>query len=126
MENKEIRVAKVLSGTRLVLNVGSDDGIKKDSRFLVYSIGDEDIIDPITGNSLGKLEYVKGTGHVIHLQEKMCTIETFRKDSRKRVIHRKDPFLWGIGGMETETEEIPADELEEFDNVMIGDNAKLI
>ena len=123
MENKEIRVAKVLSGTRLVLNVGSDNGIEENSSFLIYSIGN-DIIDPITGNSLGKLEYVKGTGHVIHLQEKMCTIETFRKDSRKRVIHRKDPFLWGIDGMETE--EIPADELEEFDNVMIGDNAKLI
>lgn len=126
MENKEIQVAKVLSRTRLVLNVGSDDGIKEDSRFLVYSIDDEDITDPITGNSLGKLEYVKGTGHVIHLQEKMCTIETLRKNSGKRVIQRKNPFLWGVGGMETETEEIPADELEEFDNVMIGDNAKLI
>ena len=60
--NKEIKVAKVLSETQLVLNVGSNDGIKEDSRFLVYSIEDEDILDPVTGESLGKLEYVKGRG----------------------------------------------------------------
>ena len=95
MENKEIRVAKVLSWTRLVLNVGSADGIKENSNFLVYSIGSEDIIDPITGDSLGKLEYVKGKGHVIHLQEKMCTIETFEKDRGKRIIKRRNP-LWAI------------------------------
>ena len=125
MENKEIRVARVLSDTRLVLNVGSEDGIKENSRFLVYTIDNEDIIDPVTGNSLGKLEYVKGDGHVIHLQDKMCTIETFKKASGKRVIKRNNP-LWTLGGYETETEEIPSGELEEFDDVVVGDYAKLI
>ena len=123
MENKEIRVAQVLSGTRAVLNVGTADGIKDSAKFLVYSIGKEDIVAPVTGNSLGKLEYVRGSGHVIHLQEKLCTIETFRKASGKRIIRRNNP-LWGLGGYETE--EIPSEELEYFDNVSVGDFAKLI
>lgn len=125
MENKEIRVAKVISRTQVVLNVGSENGIRDNSHFLVYSIGEEDILDPVTGNSLGKLEYVKGDGHVIHLQEKICTIETYKKSSGKRIIKRSNPF-WSLGGIETETEEIPSDELEEFNNVVVGDYAKLI
>ena len=125
MENKEIRVAKILSCTKLVLNVGSADGIKKGTNFLIYSIDDEDIIDPVTGHSLGKLEYVKGNGHVIHLQDRMCTIETSKKPSGKRVIKRNNS-LWALGGYETETEEIPSEELEEFDNVSVGDYAKII
>ena len=121
MESKEIRVAKVLSETRLVLNKGYNDGIKAYSNFLVYSIGEEDIIDPVTAKSLGKLEYVKGKGHVIHLQENMCTIETFKKPNR--IIRTSNPISIFRG---TETEEIPSDELEIFTDVIVGDYAKLI
>ena len=126
MESKEIRVAQVLSGTQLVLNVGSNNGIKDNSNFLIYSIGEEDIIDPVTGKSLGKLEYVKGKGHVIHLQEKICTIETLKKPNERRIV-RKNNSAWnlGIGGEETE-EIIPSNELEKFHDVKAGDYAKLI
>lgn len=125
MEDKEIRVAQIISKTRVVLNVGSEDGIRENSDFLIYSISDEEIIDPVTGNSLGKLEYVKGKGHVIHLQEKLCTIETFEKGNGRRIIKRRNS-LWAINGIETETEEIPSGELEEFTNVTVGDYAKLV
>ncbi len=129
MENNKIRVARVLSKTRLVLNVGSRDGIQNNSKFLIYSIDKRDIIDPASGESLGSLEIIKGSGHVIHLQEKICTIETFTKDKGRRVIKRTNP-IWGnyFGyniGAETETEEIPSDELKEFDDVKEGDYAKL-
>lgn len=124
MENKDIRVAKVLSGTQLVLNAGSEDGIKSTSTFLIYTIDEEDIKDPITGKSLGKLEYVKGKGQVIHLQEKMCTIESNEKECARRIIKRRNPLM-GVG-LETEIEEIPSDELKYFDNPSVGDYAKLI
>lgn len=67
--------------------------------------------------------YVKGFGHVVHLQEKLCTIETLKKAGGKRIIRRNNP-LWGIGSYETE--EIPSEELECFDTVSVGDFAKLI
>ncbi len=123
---KEIRVAKVLSETRIVLNVGSKDGIKESYNFLVYSIGEEDIIDPVTGKSLGKLEYVKGKGHVIHLQENMCTIETFKKPNQRKIIRKNGNAMSIFRGFETETEEYPSNELEEFTGVIVGDYAKLI
>jgi len=130
MENKEIHVVKVISKTRLVLNVGSKEGILDNSKFLIFSVDEQEITDPITGENLGKLELVKGTGHVIHLQEKICTIETFAKEKSHRIIRRTNP-LWGsvLGyniGAETETEEIPSKELEKFEDVNVGDYAKLI
>ena len=61
---KEIRVASVLSDTQLVLNIGEQDGIDPQMRFLVYGISEEQIIDPVTKEPLGYLELVRGTGRV--------------------------------------------------------------
>lgn len=79
---KEIRVASVLSNTQLVLNVGEQDGIELQMRFLIYGISKEQIIDPVTHEPLGYLELVRGTGRVTYVQEKMCIIssDTIRPD----------------------------------------------
>lgn len=58
----------------VVINRGSRDGIKKGQRFLIYNLSEEEILDPETNESLGKLETVRGTGIVDHVQEKMATI----------------------------------------------------
>ncbi len=73
---KEIRVASVLSDTQLVLNIGEQDGIDPQMRFLVYGISEEQIIDPVTKEPLGYLELVRGTGRVAYIQEKMCIISS--------------------------------------------------
>ena len=74
------------------------------------------------------MEYVKGKGRVIHLQDKMCTIESLEKENGKRIIKRKNPgwSLSAFGMFESETEEIPSDELKNFDDAEVGDCAKLI
>ena len=78
-KTKSFKVVKVIDEFTLVINIGSDDEIEKGQRFLVYSISPDDIIDPDTNESLGKLEIVKGTGTVTHVQEKMATIESSEK-----------------------------------------------
>ena len=69
-------VAKVINEYKLVINRGSIDNVKLDQKFLVYSISDEEVFDPTTKESLGYLEIPKGTGKVIHIQERMATLET--------------------------------------------------
>lgn len=64
-------VAKVIDNYKLVINRGSENGIREGQRMLVYGISDEDIKDPRTGESLGYLELVRGTGKIISVQEKM-------------------------------------------------------
>lgn len=73
---KELRVSYIIDKAQLVLNVGARDNIQPDQRFLIYGLSDKDIIDPATGNSLGRLELVRGTGTVSYIQDTMCIIES--------------------------------------------------
>lgn len=65
------KVAKILNEFQLVLNVGAKQGVTKGMTFVIYEEGDE-IQDPETGQSLGKLEIVKGEVEVSHVQETLC------------------------------------------------------
>lgn len=71
---KTVRVAHVIDDHSLVLNVGEFDGIENGQRFLIYGLSDDEIIDPQTGRSLGRLEIVRGTGYVSYIQKRMCII----------------------------------------------------
>lgn len=127
-----INVAKVRDDYTLVLNKGSNDGIKPGQRFLIYSMGEE-IIDPDTQKSLGQLEIVKGTGKVTHLQPTIATIQSDMKSPPSKAIRRikkKDPF--GIGGLssmfgsdEVIEETLPTETVP-FENPELNDIAKPI
>ena len=69
-------VAKVIDSQTVVLNKGALDGISEGNKFVVFSLGEE-VHDPKTGESLGILEEVKGKGKVVHVQDRVCTIETY-------------------------------------------------
>ena len=73
-------VAEIISNRRVVLNKGSRDGISEADEFVVFGLGDE-VADPKTGDNLGVLEKIKGKGEVIHVQDRMCTIETYEFDT---------------------------------------------
>ena len=86
-------VAEALDGRRVVLNKGTQDGISQGDKFLVFSLGGE-VHDPKTGESLGVLEKIKGKGKVIHVQEHLCTIETYEFDMMPApsLFFRQEPF----------------------------------
>lgn len=116
-------VAKVNSEFSLTINRGSDHSITKGDRFLVYAIDTEELIDPETGESLGYLEIIRGTGIATHVQEKMTTIESNRYASRGRTIHRQGGIFAALGN---ETVEEPEHKLLPFDSPKVGDKAKPI
>lgn len=78
-------VVKVIDSCKLAINRGKIHGLKQGQRLLVYSLTGQEIQDPNSGESLGYLEIVKGTGQVIHLQEKICTIES----DKQKILTRK-------------------------------------
>lgn len=71
-----IAVAYILGSDRVVINRGIKDGVKVGQKFLVYALSDEEVVDPITGESLGLLEIPKGTGKIVHAQDHMATLES--------------------------------------------------
>ena len=62
----EGRVARILSKTELVLNVGEEQSVKEGMEFVVYEVG-EQVIDPESEEELGPLETVKGRVKVWHV-----------------------------------------------------------
>lgn len=84
-------VAEVLgNGSRIVINRGTIDGVELSQEFLLYAISPHEIIDPETGESLGRLEIVKGTGYVIHVQEKMSIVKAVQKSMLLEAFMPKD------------------------------------
>jgi hypothetical protein len=125
------QVAVVIDGDyRVVINRGSSDGIRQDQRFVVFGIG-ETVRDPASGASLGELETVRGIGRVVHVQEKLATIESTETMAGKKITRQTpfDPYNAGypwlrstkLTNIETETEP-PV--LVPFDSPQVGDFAR--
>lgn len=141
IEQNIFKVAKVINDYELVINVGSNKGLIEGSRFIVYSLGNE-IFDPDTHESLGKLEIIKGTGKVTHVQEKMAiikTIGTINPKIAKKTIKETPYYNYfndycndalrvfrnNINIAKTITEE-PSPSLKPFNNPQVGDFVKYI
>jgi hypothetical protein len=116
-------IIQIVDEYKVAINRGSEHGIQVGQRFLLYRLSETDIKDPETGESLGYLEIVKGTGKVTHVQPKMSTIQSDRVSAaERRIIRRKSPLTFM---MPTEEEEIvPSGELLPFDDPQVGDKAK--
>lgn len=69
-------VASILGSDRVVINRGTRDGVRVGQTYLVYELSDKEVVDPTTGESLGMLEIPKGTGKVVHVQDRMATLES--------------------------------------------------
>ncbi len=121
------RVAQVLDHRRVVINRGAKDGMQVGRRFLIFGIG-PDILDPETGQSLGHVELVRGTGTVTHVQDLQATIESdMTQPSERRVV--KQPFLnpyrlFAPGGLEETVYSTPVP--RSFEDPDVGDYAKPI
>ncbi|MFL9831231.1 hypothetical protein ABS764_10270 [Flavobacterium sp. ST-87] len=68
-----ILVASKIDDFQIVINKGSEDDVSSYMRFLVYEEGQE-IFDPHTKKSLGKLEIPKGFFKVQHIQDRMTIL----------------------------------------------------
>src|SRR5438093_56490 len=83
------RIAKILSPTKVVLPVGAEHGVLEGTEFIIYELGEE-IHDPETGESLGRLELHKGRVRVSQIQDKLCVATT-----HSRVVERQTlPPVW--------------------------------
>jgi len=122
---KEFFPAKVIKVIdyyeKVVINRGAEHGIKEGQRFLIYAL-DEELLDPDTGESLGRLELVRGTGKVIHVQEKISTIQSDKKVTERTIKRYKNSAWRAFNG--TDEEEMMTPSNVPFDNPENGDLAK--
>ncbi len=123
-DQNRFKVVKIISPYQVVINAGSEAELRKGQRFLVYDIG-EMIKDPETGEDLEAIEIVRGTGRIIHLQEKIATVESDMKEEEPITIKRTST----LGSMrnlfgDTEQTEIRRSRIP-FDEPQVGDRIRL-
>lgn len=84
------KVAKILNEFQLVLNVGAQQGVKKGMQFIIFEEGEE-IKDPQSGSSLGRMELVKGEVEVTHVQDALCLVQSkaIQKEAAPTVLSAK-------------------------------------
>ncbi len=120
------KVVKIIDDYKIVINKGSESGVKMNQTFLIYRLAEE-IIDPETNENLGNLEVIIGRGIVTHVQEKIATLtsNTVRKEN-KRIIRRNNPNLGAFMGLLGDSEEIiePTSDTVPFEDPQKGDLAK--
>ena len=115
------KVIDVIDEYRVVINRGSREGLKNGMRVVVYAVGKEDLIDPDTGENLGKLEIVRGIGTLTNVQPKIATVKSaMKRPAPKTIVRRPWGGLAGLGGEEEVHEaaiDLPFDEPEKGDFV---------
>ncbi len=67
------RIVRIIDPTTLIINRGTNHGVKNGMTFIIFEEGEE-VIDPDTGESLGKYELVKGIVEVTNAQENMSQV----------------------------------------------------
>lgn len=120
----QFKVVKIVSPYQVVINGGSETGLRKGQCFLIYALGGM-IKDPDSGEDLEMLELVKGTGKIVHLQSKIATIESDMTEESPRTIKRTS----GLGNMRTIFGDTEVTELNRekkpFSEPQLGDLARL-
>lgn len=128
---KPFRVVEIIDSWKVVLNCGQNHGIKLGDRFLLYGLT-KVLIDPETKEELEAAELIRGMGDVIHLQSKVCTVQSRQFESNstrtvKKVQHPRNILTGSLfvdGPTVTEEEIVHDPQRMRFDGVQVGDNAR--
>lgn len=131
----ETTIVKILSDTTVVLGTGRLQGVREGMKFVIFELGDE-VLDPVTKESLGRLELVKGHVSVTSVQEKISVAQTESQTVTKtKTITPQDQWM-RLAGYRVEEYVVQQGnrlKVEDFDKqyalkliVRVGDTARLL
>jgi len=103
----EGKVARILSENCVILNVGSAAGVEVGMLFVALARGEE-VVDPESGEALGRWELPKGYLRAAHVQERLATCEGWSPRQKEEpadpttnvlsaalITHSMRPESWG-------------------------------
>lgn len=129
------RIVKVKTDDIVLINRGSNDGLKLGIKLYLFSRDEDELFDPETSESLGHEENIKGIGRVIHLQEKIAHVQSVLNKGDENVYYR-NPGFWDLFFSAAEASEdlniknahfmLPLKNKKPFDEPHVGDYVKPI
>lgn len=86
--NEKMKIAKIISTKQVVINAGSNAGLKPGDKLeIIDKFGTDPVIDPDTGENLGTLDLPKGQLTVTKTYPRMAIAESPRKSSLPSVYN---------------------------------------
>jgi hypothetical protein len=73
------KLVRITDEYSVVMNRGEEHDVEVGQKFLLVGMG-EVITDPDTGDELEQLEIVRGKVEVTHVQNKICTLNSYEYD----------------------------------------------
>lgn len=124
------KVAKVINSYQCVINRGAENGVKPGDNYLIFYLGDS-ITDPDSGDDLGCLERVRGRVRVVHVQQRIATLESSQTETtpgkvRKVRRHSLTGLAAFAGGPREEVIEEGGQVQKVTINATVGDYARPI
>lgn len=127
MPIENARVVRVLSDYDVVINVGKAAGVRPNATVLIYTVGDM-IKDVESGEELERLEIVRGSGRVTHVQDKISTVRSAETLPARKTITRTPRYTPGLLGTVFPagevTEESPPPQQAPFKSPQVGDRVR--
>ena len=117
----EYKVLDVLSETRLVLGCGIEDGIDTATEFFIYGLGP--MLQDDTGKEYERLELIRGYAKAIHVQQKICTVQSNRTMEKRTQLPNA---YFGISAGLTKPEYETVTVSRPFVEPKVGDLARVI
>ncbi|MBB3956289.1 MULTISPECIES: hypothetical protein [Novosphingobium] len=103
---------------RVLINAGSTNGITVGQRVVVFGVGPE-IVDPVTQESLGRFEVVRGIGKIASVMDRMAVVECTDIQQDRKVVKGSSLLsprsMFSEPDVETITIRLP------FQSVALGD-----
>lgn len=85
--DKQLKVIKIFDKYSVLINAGSNDRIKNSTKFEVYTLGEEVIVDDV---NYGTLDNIKATLEVKTLYPEMCLCQS------DRIIKTIKPSIYNL------------------------------
>lgn len=89
----EGKVARVLSSRQLIINRGTEQGVKVGMRFVVLDLRASDVRDPDTNEPLGSIFFEKIRVEVVQVEPKLALAQTYE------IVPPPAGSLLGVAGL---------------------------
>lgn len=76
MEKNKYRIVKIIDDTSIVINAGKNNSINIGDEFEILGKNGEKVLDPLTGESLGEIDLIKGTVIARYVYPRMTICST--------------------------------------------------
>lgn len=119
---EEFKVVKIIDDMNIVINCGGRNAVSIGDKFNIYSTKSEEVVDPVTSESLGEIRRLKATVKATIVYDKMCICQNAASKIVSAMMGVSEKFIDQPATLNVDPEQISGGLiLDENEPIKIGD-----